>query len=276
MKQPNFLFIGPDKSGSSWIYSIMGQHPDCYVPQCKDIYFFDRHYGRGLDWYFSFFKEAPDTAKALGELSHDYLFSRAAAHRIHGDLPGVKLITCLRNPVERTFSHYLYLIRSGLTRLPFDQALDAFPELMHNSSYDRHIACYMDRFGPDRLKVVWFDHLKKDPTAFAREIFTFLELSTPDHIEYGKKVLPASKPRLFWLARAAKTGANLARTLRLETLVGRLKQSRLKTLLYIPYGKEDKPTLSRESRARLQAEFRPGIQALEDLLNTDLTHWIKE
>jgi len=117
--KPTFLFIGPDKSGSTWLYEVLRQHAQCFVPPVKDIYFFDRYYERGLDWYFRFFEAAPPGTLAAGELSHDYLFSSAAAERIAQDLPGVKLITSLRDPAERTFSHYLYMIRSGRTRLDF-------------------------------------------------------------------------------------------------------------------------------------------------------------
>ena len=128
--KPTFLFIGPDKTGSTWLYEVLRQHAACYVPPVKDIYFFDRHYERGLDWYLSFFEPAPAGSLAAGELSHDYLFSPQAADRIARDLPNVRLLTSLRDPAERTFSHYLYMIRSGRTRLDFAAALEQFPELV--------------------------------------------------------------------------------------------------------------------------------------------------
>lgn len=37
--KPNFIFIGPDKSGSSWLYNIFKAHPEIFVPEIKDIYF---------------------------------------------------------------------------------------------------------------------------------------------------------------------------------------------------------------------------------------------
>ena len=92
--KPNFLFIGPDKSGSTWLYEILRQHPECYVPPIKDIYYFDKHYERGLNWYLSFFKHAELTHKAIGELSHDYLFSKTATDRIANDFPNIKMIFC--------------------------------------------------------------------------------------------------------------------------------------------------------------------------------------
>ena len=61
------------------------QHPDCYVPPIADPYFFDKNYGRGLDWYFKLFADAPPTALAIGEFSHDYIHSPEAAERIARD-----------------------------------------------------------------------------------------------------------------------------------------------------------------------------------------------
>ena len=53
--RPNFLFIGPDKAGSSWLFRVLGSHPEVYLSPAKDIYYFDRYYDRGIDWYLSRF-----------------------------------------------------------------------------------------------------------------------------------------------------------------------------------------------------------------------------
>src|SRR5262249_315268 len=144
--RPNFLFIGADKSGSTWLFHVLRQHPGCFVPPAKDIYYFDRHYARGPRWYASFF-EPPNAATAVGGLADDFLFSEVAAERIHRDLPGVKLIAFLRHPVERTFSEYLYLVRSGLAGgRTFREVADLHPELLDHSRYARHLPAYLDRF----------------------------------------------------------------------------------------------------------------------------------
>ncbi|MFQ5644816.1 MAG: sulfotransferase domain-containing protein, partial [Thiogranum sp.] len=271
--RPGFLFIGPDKTGSSWLYEVFAQHPDCFVPEIKDIYFFDRYYDRGLDWYFDFFARAPQGARAVGELSHDYLFSEQAARRICGDLPGVKLLTCLRNPVERTHSHYLYLVRSGLTRSSFEEALEEFPELINNSLYAKHLSVYYELFDRDHIKVLFFDRLKADAKAFAGEVFSFLDVPPVDELDYGRRVLPASRPRSHWLARLAKQGANTARDLGLARLVGMVKRSSVQNVLYRTYSGAEKPVLGEETRARLSEVFAPDIRQLETLLGVSLEQW---
>ena len=43
---PNFLFIGTAKAGSSWIFEILREHPQVFVPDAKDLHFFDKYYDR--------------------------------------------------------------------------------------------------------------------------------------------------------------------------------------------------------------------------------------
>lgn len=244
------------------------------MPPAKDIYFFDRHYDRGLDWYLEFFRDAPSTARAIGELSHDYLFSTVAAERIDQHLPEVRLLTCLRDPVDRSFSHYLYLVRSGLTQQPFEQALEQFPELINNSRYATHLEPYLERFGKARVQVLFFDDLKTDARAFAREVFTFLELPYIDSLPYEQRVLPASRPRNYILARLAKAGANLARTFGLADLVGRIKRSPAAKSLYRAYNPGEKPTLAPATREHLRQVFTTEILRIEELTGRDLKHWL--
>ena len=86
MTKPNFLFLGPDKTGSSWMFNLLRSHPECFVPRAKDIYFFNKYYHLGWDWYLSHFKNA-DSFKAVGELSHDYFGSEESANLIQEFLP---------------------------------------------------------------------------------------------------------------------------------------------------------------------------------------------
>lgn len=273
---PNFLFIGPDKSGSTWMYEILRRHPQAFVPPVKDIYFFDRHYDRGLEWYASFFRDAPAEASAIGELSHDYLFSVAAARRIKLDLPQIRLLTSLRNPVERSFSQFLYMRRSGMTGGSFEQALSEFPEIIDNSLYHKHLTRYMDEFDSDRMAVMFFDDLVADARSFAERLLAFLELDTTVELDYESRVLPASRARSHRLALLAKRGANLARQLGFPGLVGSVKGSVVTKLLYTPYRTGRKPFLAPETRRRLLGAFQSDIEQLQVLVGRDLNHWMAE
>ena len=40
---PTFLHIGPGKSGSSWLHETLALHPEVYLSEAKDLYFFSRY-----------------------------------------------------------------------------------------------------------------------------------------------------------------------------------------------------------------------------------------
>jgi hypothetical protein len=274
--QPNFCFIGPDKAGSSWLFEILRQHPECYVPPCKDIYFFDRYYSRGIAWYLSFFSDVQPNALAIGEISHDYLFSRLAAERIKIHLPHVRLLTCLRNPVDRTFSHYLYLVRSGLTCEPFESALKNIPRLLENSRYDQYLPDYFQRFSSQQVKILFFDDLQSNPEAFAETVFRFLGVSVLKSIDCLGLVRPASRPQSVLLARLAKRGSNFFRDRGFPNLVGKVKHSRLTRFLYRPYEGNERPVMNDATRRELEEFFRPSVLHLQEMLQVNLSHWLSQ
>jgi len=249
------------------------QHPDCYVPVLADPYFFDRYYHLGLEWYSGLFRGAPASARAIGELSHDYLFSPAAAERIARDLPGVRLLVCLRHPVERAFSQYLSMVRAGMTRIPFEAAIRTFPEIIGHSRYATHLATYYSHFSRDQINVLWYENLVYDPVQFGKQIFDFLGVSTPINIAYGRHVNPAGYPRSFWAARLARALTNFARDLGFTTLVGRLKRSRVRELFYREFAPNERPVIHPATRQQLLAALEPDVEELENLLGVTLRHW---
>lgn len=272
MALPNFLYIGTDKAGSTWLFKVLSWHPQVYMTPSKDIYFFDRYYDRGLDWYEKQFRPGPD-ARVVGEISHDYLYGAAVPERIYRDLPDVRLMVCLREPVERAFSAYLYLLKHGLFSGPFEEAVEAVPALLENGRYARYLEPYLSRFGRERLFVGLFDDLTADAGAFAGDLFDFLDVDRlelpPELLE---KTLPAAKARSLLLAKIMKKGAWLVRDLGLSNLVGRVKSSPLvDRLLYDPYTEDEKPRLAAETRTRLRADFALEVAALDALLGLDLT-----
>ena len=271
---PNFLFIGADRCGSKSLHNMFRQHPDCYVPPIADPYFFDKNYSRGLDWYFKLFEDAPDSAQAIGEFSHDYIHSREAAERISRDLPQVKLIASLRHPVDRTFSSYASAHSAGVINVSFEQALKEVPMLISNSLYADKLETYFDYFDKDRIKVLLFDDLASDPPSFAKQAFDFLGLRFVEEIDYGRKMSQLSESRLPFSGALSKQGANLLRRLGWVELLGKLKSSDfVRSLFYKPYSDNTKPQVEPHVRKMLGELFEPQIERLEKLLGRELTSW---
>lgn len=274
---PTFLYIGPDKAGSTWIFEALRQHPEVYVATSKDIYFFDRYFDRGLDWYESHFADGVGK-RAVGEISHDYLFSEEACERIAACLPNVKLLVNLRNPIERAFSEYLYLMKHDLTREGFRRATEQFPSILTGGRYTQHLEHYLRRFPRRTLLVQIFDKLKSEPNKFVSDLYDFLNVDRhfkPSNI--GKRSLSAARPRIPILARWAKSSSTLLRDLGLGRVVGRLKFSGLiNDLLFVPYSEHDAPRLTTDDLQWLRNIYYPEVRALERLLGERFDAWLED
>jgi hypothetical protein len=143
---PNFLIIGVQKGGTTSLYRYLEEHPSVAGAFAKEVHFFDNHtrdhkYGKGMNWYRSHFvydayrlyhRLAYQQDLITGEGSPDYIFDVHAPKRIATNLPNVKIIILLRDPVDRAYSHYLHNVRAewdpDRERLSFEDAIAAEAE----------------------------------------------------------------------------------------------------------------------------------------------------
>jgi hypothetical protein len=87
MTLPDFLIIGAQKAGTTWLRALLRHHPNVYMPD-REIHFFNKehNYRRGLDWYARHFRGA-DGNKRMGKrrptTSGRTCRTREATHRTH-------------------------------------------------------------------------------------------------------------------------------------------------------------------------------------------------
>jgi len=192
---PNFLHIGPSKSGSTWLHEVLILHPEIYLSQAKDLYFFSRYYDRGPGWYRSQFRDVQKEHKIIGEFSPDYLACAEAAERIRDCLgPGIRLMVTLREPASRAFSSYLYLQKHGLAAPTFRQTALSRPDLLDHGRYATNLRRYLSYFGRKSLLLSLFDDLEADPQAFLDGVTTWLGVARrPVSPELLEARLPARR-----------------------------------------------------------------------------------
>ena len=207
---PDFLIAGAQRCGTTSLYRYLAAHPAVVPPLFqKGIHFFDLHYGRGLRWYRGQFpvrpiadrRVAPTSPRAVtGEASPYYVFHPLAAERIARDLPAVKLIVLLRDPVERAFSAHKQESARGFETEPFERALDleesrlegelerihaeptyvSFEHQHHaylaRGRYAEQLERLFDLLGPERVLVLESADLLATPEPVWERVLSFLGL----------------------------------------------------------------------------------------------------
>ena len=188
---PDFLIVGGMRCGSTTLANILNSQSAIFLPETKEIHYFDQ---RNLDIqsiqdYIDHFKMATQT-QLIGEATPDYLTSSGCALRIQQQLPDVKLIMILRDPVRRAWSHYRFSVASGREIEPFDNALrlederlahpihehDIFFSYQQRSRYIEHIRNYLNRFRADQLHIIILEELLADPQSIVTALFSFLDI----------------------------------------------------------------------------------------------------
>ncbi|RJK97906.1 sulfotransferase [Vallicoccus soli] len=254
---PDFLLVGTKRGGTTSLWNYLVAHPGVLpmfpaAQQIKSPHYFDIHYGRGRDWYLSHFPTAGQRERArrrtgapvrTGEASPYYVFHPLARERIVRDLPDVRVLVTLRNPVDRAYSHYNERVGGGTEPLrTFEEAIEAEPERLRgeeerirrspgyyshhhdNSSYlargryVEHLAPWLRDLPPDRLLVLVAEDLYADPDRTFRQVCAFLGLagwtppSFPRHNHLpARGMAPATRARLVEHFRGPN--AELARVL---------------------------------------------------------------
>ncbi|HEX9064068.1 MAG TPA: sulfotransferase [Streptosporangiaceae bacterium] len=137
---PGFLIVGAQRCGTTSMYRTLSQHPDVLKAVLhKGVHYFDMNYDHGLSWYRAHFplrvraRRAGRTALTF-ESSPYYMFHPLAAGRIAADLPEVKLIVLVRDPVERAYSAHAHELARGFEDQPFPRALELEPERLRGEA----------------------------------------------------------------------------------------------------------------------------------------------
>lgn len=267
---PNFLYLGPDKAGSTWIHETLIRHPDIFLTPAKDLYFFDRYYERGTDWYADFF-EGADGSRFVGEVCQDYLASPVAPARISEVLGKPRVMVSLRDPAERALSSYLYMRKHGEGPRTFGEALRTRPELLEHGRYGTQLRRYLSFLPRESIHVGVFDDLVADPQLFLDRVLDWLKLPHYElsSAEAGTR-LAASKARVKAVAWIVRRAAEGVRYLGGPEVVGRVKRSAtVHRVLYRPLDPADRE-LGIGDRDWIRDQLRLEISMVDRDFETNL------
>jgi hypothetical protein len=269
----DFVGVGPQRNGSTWLHSVLERHPQLCLPSgIKETMFFDLHHAKGLPWYAGHFAQARP-GQLCGEVGPTYFDGEGVADRIRRLNGQCRILINLRNPVEHATSLYRHHLGRGRIRGPFADCAAQMPRIVDSARYARHVPRWFDAFGPDRVRFVWLEDVRESPDTVFRMICSFLgvaEIPLPG-VTRGA-VNAAKRARLPALARANTRVQYWLRARRLYRVVGWAKKLGADRLLY----SEDPTSLGTvtwEDRCRLVETFQPDVSFLEALTGRDLSAW---
>lgn len=127
----DFLGIGAQKAGTTWLSQMLSKHPNVQFPGGKEVHFWDQHYKNGYDWYEAIFSGKSPVKK--GDITPAYaILPPDKIAEVKHYYPNLPLIFVMRNPVERAWSSALMaLSRAEMT---FEEASDQwFLDHFHSS-----------------------------------------------------------------------------------------------------------------------------------------------
>lgn len=295
----DFIGIGAAKCATTWVYRCLLEHPQICGPYKKELNFFitkdptwgttniEHHkylYNKGISYYKKYFSHCM-TNTVKGEYSVSYFSDPGAAKLIKKHFPDIKILVCLRDPVKRAYSHYLFakeflLLEKSQT---FEEALKNHPEVyIEWSMYYKQLKNYLDLFPKKNIGIFLIEDLKKNPVIFIQKIYEFLGVKK-DFVPLlaFKKENMAKRTKSQFVKKIMNeiaTASVFFKKLRLYFIVDFLRKLGMENLVVYINNKLNiesfqKSPLSPITERYLRDIFREDVEKLENLLKRNLSIW---
>lgn len=297
---PNFFIVGAARSGTTSLDRYLSQHPEIYMTPRKETHFFvngllppyftgpgdeglNRRVIRDEDQYARLFASVKG-AKAVGESSAFYLCFPGTAERIAQAVPDAKIIIILREPADRVYSAYTFLVRDGRETLGFAEGLSREEERKQKgfepmwwykelSLYYSQVRYYLEVFGAQRVKVLLYEELYANAGQSLRDVFAFLgvkeDVVVDTSVRYNVAGVPKSQRLYRLLNHFINTPTPLEKGMKsLAPQYWRVAwASRVIGMFTRPV------PVDPQIHAWLKACFAEDVEKLEGLLHRDLLCW---
>lgn len=223
---PDFLIVGPQRTGTTWLHANLREHPEVFLAEPKELFFFSRlktpqhprFESDELDWYLSFFHDPmlrwlykqwhclrrcgrPYHARVRGEATASYaaldgdVIAEIAALR-----PDVKIVFSVRDPVDRAWSHAkkdLARNRSRAVSEVSDSEFEAFfrdPYQLRCARYDQNLANWRACIPEKNIFIQRFEDIEQRPEELLIGVMKFLGVSADPRYLAAELVRSAVNP----------------------------------------------------------------------------------
>lgn len=206
---PDFLIVGPQRTGTTWLHQILRKHPEVFLAEPKELFFFSRLKDQSgprfesarLDWYLAHFSDpwprwiykqvrslvrfhAPFRPVIRGEATASYAaMDRDLIEEIAVLNPDMKVLIMVRHPVERAWSHAKKDLarnrgrQSGEVSEAEWQAFFRDPYQLRCARSEENIANWKACFGDANVFVGTFEQVQQQPAELLRLVTRFLGVS---------------------------------------------------------------------------------------------------
>ena len=282
--EPNFFIVGAPKSGTTNMSYYLMQHPQVFMPENLEPYYFARldvpqNYKREIisdeKKYLSLFKNAKN-CKAVGESSPVYLYCPHSALEIKNRFPNSKLIISLRNPIEIAYSEYFSLKFMGFDQnRSFDELLDSSEEqltrnefhidsLLEAGFYSKHIKRFQKIFSKNQIKIIIFEEYIKNTVPTIDSILSFLGIK--ESITFDVSPKGAYKiPRNF---ASQKLMNNSTFRKAAKFVIPTVTRQKIGERFLVK--ESSRPPLKQNQRKRLTQIYQDDVENLSELLGRNL------
>jgi hypothetical protein len=276
----DFMYVGVQKAGSSWLYQALSRHPQLVLGRGgddKDTCFFSYHYDRGYEWYERHFHRRGD-GRLVGEISTSYFACADAPVRIARYNPAMKLVLCLRNPVDRVISNHLHEIRLGhISRrnYPLSEGISNNPAYLDQSRYCTLLNRWLQSFSLNDIHIILFEHLFEAPSRHLGALYRFLGVDAEPSGDFPEgKVNEGRIPISRTVEQISGQTSRLLRKLAPASALRAIKRTGLHHAAVSANSRSAPEQLMDDSlRRELEHLFRGEIEALEKLTGIDLSVW---
>jgi hypothetical protein len=176
---PDFLGIGAQKAGTTWLGTNLRCHPELFVSRPQELHFFDEHFDAGLAAYSGNFSDAGGRVK--GEITPAYALLPAERVRfIRRVMPDVRLVFVMRNPIERAWSQAMmklvHIPGRNLEDLSEAELLDQMSSRAsrRRGDYVATLDTWQSEFPTEQLFIGFFEDVKQRPQELLSDVFDFL------------------------------------------------------------------------------------------------------
>ncbi|CAA9294669.1 MAG: hypothetical protein AVDCRST_MAG93-4164 [uncultured Chloroflexia bacterium] len=178
---PDFLIIGAQKAGTTWLHHNLRIHPQIWMPD-SEVHYFDRKIKDARsyndEWYASLFE--PEGEQAVGECTPSYsVIGRDMVAHVHELMPQAKLIFSMRNPIERVWSQTnMMLVKrdGGVERVTEEDLRERFAreKLQLRTDYLRTLENWGAYYPPERIFISFLEDIHFHPAGLLAGVCDFL------------------------------------------------------------------------------------------------------